>query len=317
MRLPSPVLELVEDPASIPETVQIVHRKLALMFESLQRKGFGPLIEEVLSHTGCKSRAGLELDIAKQIWRNFDLELLHMDDARFALVAMRVGRWYGEQNTAWLVHEAFPEHAASTSARVETALRLEEGSPLTRCKYRFLDTAPWRADPISETSTETLRARWDAHRDLEARFYVRSQFDKSKMHTRQTEISERITKLYTENRLQISPNLCYSIRKFAYSHDYMPDSPAQLLGVALAYLRECNESGKATRSWLKEARAQLSRFSDCSHWFNSMKAAFDRLSDWFVVQPPFLTALLEKRPKDMVYIISLSPPQEGYFANRA
>lgn len=312
VRVPSPVL--IEDPGSIAETLQIVHRKLGLMFERLEQKGFAPIMEEVFSRTSGRSRDGLELDLAKQIWKRFDTELLHMDDPRFALVSMRTGEWGGLYNTAWLAHEAFPEYAASLSVRVETALRLGGAAPSSRDTYRFLATAACRVSPVEDVSIEALRTRWQEHSGLSTLYHANGAFGRTKMHKRFFAIGERFRELYP--RREISTSLWYIVRTYSYEHDFIPETPVQLLGVALACLRGLGHDGVHALWWLKAARAQLGT-SDRHEWFADLKTVFDQLSHPYVLAGAFLSALEEKSPEELVELIARSSLRDGYFALRA
>lgn len=312
VRVPSPVL--IEDPGSIAETLQIVHRKLGLMFERLEQKGFAPILEEVLSRTSGRSRDGLELNLAKQIWKRFDTELLHMDDPRFALVSMRTGEWGGLYNTAWLAHEAFPEYAASLSVRVETALRIGNAGLDARETYRFLETAARCVAPVDDVSIEALRARWEEHNGLGSRYHESGAFGRTKMHKRSFAIGERFREL--DPRREVSTSLWYIVRTYSYEHDFIPETPVQLLAVALACLRELGHDGVHTLWWLKAARVQLGT-SDRHEWFAELKTVFDQLSHPYVLTGAFLSALEEKSPEELIELIARSSLRDGYFALRA
>lgn len=308
-----PTLELVEDPGSIAETAQIVHRKLGLMFERLEQKGFAPIIEEVLARTTGRTREGLELGIAKQIWQNFDTELLHMDDPRFALVAMRTVQWAGVYNTAWLVHEAFPEYAASLSVRVETALRLDSKRSCDRDTYRFFETVARQVGPANDTSLEALRARWKAHNDLGERFHDNGAFGNTKMYARFFAIGDRLTDLDFQPKAPIT--LWDRLRNYCYERDFMPETRVQVLGAALACLHSEGNSGKHTLWWLKAAREQLGNVVRLE-WFASLKMVFDQLSSYRAVSAIFVQALLEKGTDELIEIIAHSPTRDGYFTLR-
>lgn len=284
---------LKHNPATLKELVTVVSSKLNLLFDRLAASPLAPLVDEVLANTSCKTRAGLERDIASEIWTRMDSELLHMDDAQFTVVAFCSGKWPGSENTNWLAFEAFPELVDSRSTRIASAMRIGSESNIARDKVEYVGVAPWLAvRPISDSSLPALRARWDAS-VAEFEIACRRGFQKVKMQSRQRAIHKAIASLGYEAS---DPQL-FSIARSLFYKDYLPPSLGELLGAILAIHDEDPTNCRVLLGWGSQAQRYV---SDCPDAEAKIAEGFQKMGNRKLTDA-FFVALREMPSKELEY----------------